>query len=167
MYPSFSTQINILMVFLQKQLNIVGLNIQSRDIAAFLLEKTKLLFLNLNSQARVLPLYQSQSDFFVLEINDKQNYESKEDAQNEKKKFLNYSSCNSCRYVLLFRGAISNEYYENMFSISFRLFWFYKLHQKIQMSKNDTLIKSGKIREKTFQVAALNNIQRYKRLKTD
>ena len=102
-YPSFSTQINNFMVFLQKQLNIVGLNILSRAIAIFLLEETKLSSLNLNGQARVPPLYPPQSEFFVLEIHHKQNYQSKEDTQNEKKTFLNYSSCNSCRYVFFFR----------------------------------------------------------------
>ena len=85
-YPSFSTQINNFMVFLQKQLNIVGLNILSRAIAIFLLEETKLSFLNLNGQARVPPLYPPQSEFFVLEINHKHNYQSKEDTQNEKKR---------------------------------------------------------------------------------
>ena len=105
MYPSFSTQINIFMVFLQKQLNIVGLNIPSGDIATFLLEKTKLIFLNLNSQARVLPLYPSQSDCFVLEINRKQNYDSKEDAQNQKKKVLELQQLQFVQICFAFSGS--------------------------------------------------------------
>ena len=66
---------------------------------------------------------------------------------------LCHAFCSPYHFVSFIR------YYENIFSTSFKSFWFMK---KIQMSYNDTLIKikSGKIRGKIFQVAAVNNIKR-------